>query len=422
MTYQQHFTAANDTVVCDDWLGQLEVLASSVDAKAKRMVLYTMDAIRLFETALASHQHCHIVSDFLEFLAVHGPEEHEVSVHPDTDTAASSVAWQSQENVASGETGSHLAGINDLPTEIGLTVLGELSYAARTNLRGVCRNTAALVSEGLRTAAARLLLRFHLRLVDVRLMLTATESVICGSMVTALTRPHHPFVPGDLDFATGVGRGAMVVDFLMLLAEYELTQDSVEYQDLPGIGRMWTLLLRLDVKINVLESLSSNPLDTIASFHLSCVHGALLPAGLWHAYPGLTSNGVAFTTPSQFPTPPTAARSRSAWSVLHKYEDRGFSLHFNECPIPHRCGWDVECPATLRTSDDAGCSFTPFPDWYYSSDAVAPAPICWSMRGTGCPRGILLRPGGPLRRASAVADDGWYTVMDNLLASPSPPE
>ncbi|KAJ7168601.1 hypothetical protein C8R46DRAFT_1217995 [Mycena filopes] len=421
MASLQHFTAANDPIVCADWLEQLRVLGSNVDDKSKRMILYTMDAVRLFETALASHEYCQIVSNFLEFLTAHDVEEHEGFLDSKTYAVDLAGLGPVQMNAVSDGMDRQL-GLDNLPTEIGLTVLGDLSYAARANLRGVSLSAAALVSEGLRASAALLLIRFRLRLADVRLLLTATRSAVCGSVVTALMRPHHPFVPGDLDIATGVGRGPMVVDFLMLLAGYEITRDSAEYQDLPGIGRMWTLMLRVDIKINVLESLSSNPLDTIASFHLSCVHGALLATGLWHGYPGMTSNGMAFTTPAKFPYPLTPARVRSAWSVLHKYQDRGFSLHFNECPVPHRCGWDVECPVTMRTSDDAGCSFTPLPTWDYSSDAVALPPICWSLQGTGCPQGILLRPGGAIRRASAIADDSWHASMENLLNAPSPSE
>ncbi|KAJ7872244.1 hypothetical protein B0H13DRAFT_1895431 [Mycena leptocephala] len=74
---------------------------------------------------------------------------------------------------------------------------------------------------------------------------------------------------------------------------------------------------------------------------------------IWIAYPDLTLHRSSITTPHLIPLPeddlPTHQR---AWRVLSKYTRRGYFLLLDDCDIPHICGVDYNCPATLRRTDD----------------------------------------------------------------------
>ncbi|KAJ7724233.1 hypothetical protein B0H16DRAFT_1736836 [Mycena metata] len=428
------------------------ISSSDADASRKRIVLYTMSAVRLFETAVVSPRHYRVVSHFLEFLAGHEPEEHhttnsETSSHftavSDTSgcetDAYSTWSTSSSHDCASDIGGSSVSemegptstdddvamgavrpvGFNDLPPEIGLEVIRDMAYIDKSNLSMASLASAAVVSESLRTAAARILLQFGLRFPDIRLMLTATGSLICGSAVSAIFRTLPLSDAEDLNFATASGQGPRVVDFIILGSGYKLTENK--YNKMPGIARSWSLRKGTS-RINILESVSTNALDVVTFFHTTCVYGAWTGNGLWHGYPAETSAGITITTRSKFPLRSSASSHRSMWTVLHKYMDRGFTIMLNEYAAPHRCGTDLNCPATLRTSDDAGCSYTAFPDWHYTSDAVPHHVTCWSMGGTGCPQGILHRPGGAISSSTAVADDRWKNTLRLFMNSSVAPD
>ncbi|KAJ7880946.1 hypothetical protein B0H13DRAFT_1531730, partial [Mycena leptocephala] len=190
-------------------------------------------------------------------------------------------------------------------------------------------------------------------------MLTATGSMISGSTVAAMACPEPPFAPGDLDFFTPSGRGHMLVDFLESAANYTVTKESEEYKNAVAIGGMWTLHCG-DLKINVIESLTSNPFHSILNFHLTGVYGAWDGNGFWHAYGDMTADGIVIATPVKLPTPHHVPAHVNIWKVLHKYMDRGFTIALNEYPEPHTCGVDFNCPATLRATDDDGCSYILF--------------------------------------------------------------
>ncbi|KAJ7165231.1 hypothetical protein C8R46DRAFT_900956 [Mycena filopes] len=230
-------------------------------------------------------------------------------------------------------------------------------------------------------------------------MLTATGAAISGSTVATLMSGCM-FTPEDLDFVVGIGLGIHVVDYLVIGANYVLSTDSSGYHNLNGVHRVWTLMLG-SLKINVIESLSRNPLDVISFFHMTCVHGAWLANGLWHGYPGLTAHGLAITTPARFPIPSGVEGKLKVWQVVRKYTARGYRILLGEYAEPHDCGDHFNCPVTLRISDDEGCSYSPFPHWTYSVDAVVHGPTVWSMAGTGCRHGILSRGSSRLWAACA---------------------
>ncbi|KAJ7893234.1 hypothetical protein B0H13DRAFT_1886480 [Mycena leptocephala] len=382
------------------WLEQLDFLLHSGDAYRKRLVLYTMSAKRLFDTVLISRAHFDVVSEFLEFLHDREPEEDELSIHSiETDSGSDSdmSVSEGQSPALHSDEGIHI-GLGDLPADVGLKIMGCLPLADRFRLTIASPPMMDLVSTALRSTATLLLWRFKLRFADVRLLLTATVSLISGSTVAALACPEPTFAPGDLDFFTPSGRGRLVVDFLASAAAYTVTKELEEYKNAIAIGRMWTLH-RGDVKINVIESLTSNPFHAVLNFHLTGV----------------------IATPVKLPIPHLVPAHINTWKVLHKYMDRGFTIALNEYPKPHTCGTDPNCPVTLRTTDDKGCLYVPFPPWPYGDDVESHPPLCWSLGRTGCPQGILSRNGSTMSLATQDTHSVWHVLMRNYIARTVPP-
>ncbi|KAJ7019052.1 hypothetical protein C8F04DRAFT_1198141 [Mycena alexandri] len=105
---------------------------------------------------------------------------------------------------------------------------------------------------------------------------------------------------------------------------------------------------------------------------------------------------------------------------IKQYRTRGFNILLDEYDEPHDCGIDFSCPATLRISDDAGCSFSAFPTWSYSNEAVMPPPTVWSMGGTGCPQGILSRGNVRLWAASYSSTKRWRRHIEECCDDENP--
>ncbi|KAK6997118.1 hypothetical protein R3P38DRAFT_2564356 [Favolaschia claudopus] len=239
--------------------------------------------------------------------------------------------------------------------------------------------------------ATELLAHFKLKFQDIRLLLTATGCAIVGSSVLALARPDLRIVPSDLDVVTACRKGPAIADFFTLAACYVASSHPMDYGEVAGIGSVYTLTLGGVRKINIIESLTDNPLDAVVQFNFSCVFAAWQADGIWLAYPELTSQGLAITTRAIYPMPVGFYARFHTWCVLHKYARRGFKICLNDYPRPHKCGVDLNCPATLRSSDDEACCFYAFPRWRYTSDSGLPRPTCWTLGGTGCSSGILHR-------------------------------
>ncbi|KAJ7654698.1 hypothetical protein DFH06DRAFT_993666 [Mycena polygramma] len=199
------------------------------------------------------------------------------------------------------------------------------------------------------------------------------------------------FDPLDLDIYTGRGGGFDVVQYLAKSGKYTLKAESPTYDFAAGIGKVYTMRHHRTLKkINVIESLTKNPLDAIAHFHSTCVFGAWTASGFWHAYARLTFTGLTLTSPSRLPLRDDIEQHRRIWRIVRKYHDRGFSFTSEHAP-PHTCGVDFDCPCTMRSSDDDGCLFAVFPSWEFNNDVVQMRPISWSLGGVGCTAGILAR-------------------------------
>ncbi|KAJ6460682.1 hypothetical protein C8R47DRAFT_993915 [Mycena vitilis] len=181
-------------------------------------------------------------------------------------------------------------------------------------------------------------------------MQTATKSVISGSTIPALVASDIAFSPTDLDIYSPCRQGCNVVRFLRKGGKYRVVSVSDAYDFVAGIGKVWTLRHRTTrKKINIIESLSDRPLDSIAHFHSTCVFGAWTAQGLWHAYPHMTMQGLSMTTPTRLPLHDDLDHHKRVWKVLNKYHRRGFKFLLNEFPPPHICGDHITCPMTVRT-------------------------------------------------------------------------
>ncbi|KAK7013978.1 hypothetical protein R3P38DRAFT_2788230 [Favolaschia claudopus] len=131
----------------------------------------------------------------------------------------------------------------------------------------------------------------------------------------------------------------------------------------------------------------------------------------------LQKEALVITTPAAYPIESGFARRFSVWSAFRKYVEAGFRVHLNEYPRPHICGEDVNCPATLRSSDDAGCRFFAFPEWRYTGESGLPDPTCWTMGGSGCSKGILRRDGAPVNLVMCADRTAWLEAAEAYLSS-----
>ncbi|KAJ7623954.1 hypothetical protein DFH06DRAFT_1340280 [Mycena polygramma] len=363
------------------WSDQMDLLLLAGDSLQSRVIFANMSARRLFQTALVSDELFELVSGFLDFLRNHDLDEAELSSPGSYEFEEASVHSDSMSCI--DDYVAAFAGFPDLPPEIGLEVVKDLALADRTRLAQTSHSSAAIVAEALQQQAVRLLAPFRLRFGHVRLMLTATGAAISGSAVAALTVPAPSFDPNDLDIVVGSGHGPEVVHFIGRAGGYRTIVETDEPSFAPSLGRTWLTENDEGKRIQVIESLTDNAFDVVGHFHLTCVYGAWYANGLLHCYPALTAGGDALTTARKMPWRHRLPERCGIWDVLDKYTSRGFDIGLNAYDADHVCGVDVNCPATLRTTDDTGCSYSAFPSWLYADDASPPAITCWTMGGTG---------------------------------------
>ncbi|KAJ6494909.1 hypothetical protein C8R47DRAFT_1213571 [Mycena vitilis] len=221
------------------WNDQLEFLAAPGTSFQKRLVLYTMSATRLFETALFSHAHFRVVAEFLNFIDAHGQEEDRMSV--DGSEGASEDMEEGTEPGKSSNISrrcimplmgcqargteqtykwheaskTRAIGLQSLPAEIALEVVAKMRFSDREHFAGVSQYASDLVAGTLHLSALRILHRYKLCFPHIRLMQAATGAVIAGSTMTAMVATQPPFTSGDnIDIVAPRGKGHAVVDYL----------------------------------------------------------------------------------------------------------------------------------------------------------------------------------------------------------------
>ncbi|KAK7001758.1 hypothetical protein R3P38DRAFT_3216045 [Favolaschia claudopus] len=281
-----------------------------------------------------------------------------------------------------------------------------------------------LFRRSLKMAAAGLLGIFGLDFEMVQLLLLAVSVVITGSAVTSLVHGGPDFLPNDLDFFAALGEGYIVVEW-MRLAGYTVDREARCYGTTNRIRIIWWMTKPSSaLKINIIECTSHNPLDAITTFHSTAVMNAWTGTGIWIAYPALTLSNVTMTSPFLLPLENVGLREhQTAWKVLHKYGSRGFQFQFGEYNVPHICGQDYSCPATLRNTHDAGCLFLPFPKGRLEV-CYRPSHITrWSLRGAGCAANSPSLPWvGEIVNATSEEDFHWVKKMKSYAQSDVMPD
>ncbi|KAK7027556.1 hypothetical protein R3P38DRAFT_3190428 [Favolaschia claudopus] len=265
-------------------------LSSEVDDEQKQEVLSNMNTQRLCFTCLVSRKHFRCVSHFLELLRTSGQRE-----KPSARLVPSigSSEWRetlfvpATIDIGCLSSSSFDGDVNGLPEGPGLwlRVRGE-SLASHYP-----RYDSHVDGSLLELTATKLLARFRLRFDDVRLMLTASQCAIVGSSRrTGKSRCGHCMWPRTA-----------IADFFILAASYAVIAGPEQYENVRGAGPRWTLALGSSLRINIIESLTNNPLDVVVAFNFSCVISAWQADGIWLAYPEMTRNGIVVATPASFP-------------------------------------------------------------------------------------------------------------------------
>ncbi|KAJ7432788.1 hypothetical protein B0H11DRAFT_2260134 [Mycena galericulata] len=318
----------------------------------------------LLRTALYSEDLFQLVSRYLDFLTGDAIDEEAFTDEElsDSDGEANtgddgyihSVVSYHEEQTDTPQN-SNRRSLGGLPTEIALRVFGGLTFSDKIRVTRTSRHSSTLVGVAVQDQATELLARFHLRFTDVRLLLSATGSIISGSAALALFSAGPYFEPGDLDFFAVNGRSTPIVKFLTMAGGYKQISITGPYDFAKGVAKIRTLKRQhTGEKINVIEGYTDNPLDIVVRFHSTPVFVAWAADVLWHGNPELTAAGIAITTLSHLPVDDTDQCREHVRGILAKYTGRGFNYSLNEYPHEHICGVDLRCPATLRSSDDEG--------------------------------------------------------------------
>ncbi|KAK6966300.1 hypothetical protein R3P38DRAFT_3246532 [Favolaschia claudopus] len=363
------------------WTRQLLLLQSNASSKRKKVALCSMR-----ETPYKSADE----------------EDNDSSVSGSSDSEAGSraeslVSFLLEAKADSLRVLSYTGDIDDdLPEGPGLRARIRVRRAVSPDYRN--RDTH-VDPEVLERSATRLLARFKLRFSDVRLLLTAARCAIVGPSIISLARPDLAMSPSELDIVTGRGKAPAVADFFILAACYRVVKvpDDSDYDEVEGIGfgPVWSLALGDNLKINIIESITDEPLDAVVRFHFTCVVAAWHADGIWLAYPELLKEALVITTPAAYPIESGFARRFSVWSAFRKRE--------------------LSCNAAVL--DDAGCRFFAFPEWRYTGESGLPDPTCWTMGGSGCSEGILRRDGAPVNLVVCADRTAWLEAAEAYLSS-----
>jgi hypothetical protein len=222
-----------------------------------------LTAAQLFQLAILSKRLYCIVANYLEHLRHTGEDEDHAMTDDDCDISEEEdggvvgcidddlepegtlleLPLERCQRLFSGERSA----IESLPIEVTQQILCESAPMDRLRYGQASKGTAAAVSFDLQTQATAILTPFDLRFAEVRLLLTATHSLISGSTIAALASATS-FSPNDLDFYCPHGSGYNVGRFLTKGGNYKVTKFSQTYDFAAGMGRVWTLRHRRSKK------------------------------------------------------------------------------------------------------------------------------------------------------------------------------
>ncbi|KAJ7135259.1 hypothetical protein C8R43DRAFT_956097 [Mycena crocata] len=265
---------------------------------------------------------------------------------------------------------------------LAIPLRDKISFAATS------RTHRTIVGRTVLTCAARRLKPYGLSLSDARLLQTGTRCFISGDLLKDLlfgqsdgnTAPHPlPASPNPnqladtLDIYCATEDGPIVSDFIQhatgasvstFVSGAALTELSA-ISALTGIRRAYILTKTPGKNIRVFETTSDNPLDVIFHFPTTADMSAWLVDRIWHAYPQLSLNGLAITTPQRLPVNTIKARQRT-WNIMQCAIEYNLTLQTSLTQW-HKCGSAYSCPLSPRATNDSGCMSVAFGNLPWSS-------------------------------------------------------
>jgi hypothetical protein len=222
-------------------------------------------------------------------------------------------------------------------------------------------------------------------------MMRLTRSVVTGSAAVLFWKGMRHFEPGDLDIATNIDNGDVVVGWFKSRLGWEQVAESHHKYGRGGastLGVERTIQLRRHGKyVDIIISKGSSALLSIANFWSTILLNFVSADGAYCAYP------------DQFRTYRGLVRQSQQWEdirdthlLIQKYDSRGMDHVFTIMEWTERYGdtctdrWT--CPVEWRRFGDEGgflCWFAPGNDLAEHSHLVlCDIPVVWRLGGDKC--------------------------------------
>ncbi|KAJ7732515.1 hypothetical protein B0H16DRAFT_1328689 [Mycena metata] len=250
---------------------------------------------------------------------------------------------------------------------------------------------SALNSHAVESRVLHLLRSYSLPAHAFLTSLDETRSLVSGS---AALWPLHNFdcFPNDLDVYSPEDTAMIMLDILRNRFRFRICRiqathmhPSSQYPIYLGILRVYWLKRR-NHTINFIVVQGDNAAAAIFNFHSTIVMNYFNGTRLYCSMPELTLRKISTPNVNLFDI-----SLESAWRTLAciiKYSLRGITFKYRRRIVPHVCGTDPICPATIRTLHDNAGLVIPFPsrvnvvraaDAYDGSRSVR-----WSLGGPHC--------------------------------------
>ncbi|KAJ6473614.1 hypothetical protein C8R47DRAFT_1076588 [Mycena vitilis] len=340
-------------------------------------VFRTLDLLTLFQLALCSREMCRLV---LEYVKENRP------------------AWWHADELIRGSCCSDY--LSKIPVELFDFILGDLTTADLINVA--------------RVSIDRLLRRFGLTHAEVRFMQSATMAIIAGPGVADfMTADFHPT---RVDFFAPNTTYAWVIRFFEMATGYEGWPEEVIHDHPHVLHRTALYRSCTSLFIIVNQSRTDSAMDCVPYLPFTHHMVSLSHLGAWIPYPNSTAAGVSL--PNRASLCLNNSRTRDGLYLAIQETVVNYRIAFS-LDRTHLCGVCFECPATSRTTGDAGCFelfFPALPLGTGTSMSVYPvgSVMAWSLDGRRCAVGPDVGRTG--HSSLRWRDDGYALMELPLLA------
>ncbi|KAJ7168781.1 hypothetical protein C8R46DRAFT_1218173 [Mycena filopes] len=294
--------------------------------------------------------------------------------------------------------------LSRLPVDVLAYMVSYLPLGPRRNLARTSRKFFALAARELQASVSALHRHFGLCYAEVWFMQAATSSILAGQVKPRLFDLSCD-VDG-LDFYAPDYAFDWVVRFFCFATRPAPREGELKAGW--GVNSTATFIRRRGSAfdtVRVLQSCSDSALDVIPYMPFSHMFGAVTAYGVWLAYPESAARGHSFANKDT-----VSASDRYITRLLTSYSKQ-FRFVFELDGI---CGAEPECPATPRSTVDAGCVNIFFPALPMGI-AVTPATaypvdsvMLWSLQGVSCQQGANFRRRGDAHKT-------WSDVLRFMI-------